>query len=327
VIGVAERPEPHLAWGAIQAGASTQGSYFVRGEAQAPAWWDGWRAGVTLTLERRNRLGYYGLGNGTFYSADSTAGDRPYFYRVGRTIASARATVQRRIAGSLRALAGATVSRTDYRALPGETRFARDIGAAILDPRDIPFSDASVRAGLVFDARDHEIDPHAGIFLEALYSAGSGYRRATGSIRWFAHPLAKLVLAARAAGERITGDPPLATQHVMEASADPVVAVGGYHSLRGYPDGRFTGPGKLLAGLEARYALILLPPYELKLFGFYDVGRVFGPGETFRVTTDGLHAAGGGGAAARLGRNTLLVVGAGFTDEGWQLLFQTGWAY
>jgi hypothetical protein len=32
---------------------------------------------------------------------------------------------------------------------------------------------------------------------------------------------------------------------------------------------------------------------ELKLVGFYDTGRVFGPGEAVRLTTVGLHRSGG----------------------------------
>src|SRR5439155_285319 len=63
-------------------------------------------------------------------------------------------------------------------------------------------------------------------------------------------------------------------------------AVGGYRSLRGYYDGRFAGPGKLIGGLEARYALLWIPSLvEVKLVAFYDAGRVFGPGEAVRLTT------------------------------------------
>jgi len=104
--------------------------------------------------------------------------------------------------------------------------------------------------------------------------------------------------------------------------------VGGHRSLRGYQDARFTGPGKLLATLDARYAVVWKPTiFELKIGGFYDVGRVFGPGEPFRVTTAGLHAGWGGEVGARVQRNTLFVVGAGFGDEGWQLMVDTKWAF
>jgi outer membrane protein assembly factor BamA len=327
VIGVQDRPEPHLAWADVRGGASTEGSFVVRAEAQAPAWWDGWRLTLLLTHQRQNRLGYYGLGNETFYSADSVTGARPYFYRVSRTTTTARATVQRRVVGPFRLLAGATLSRNAYRGLPGETLFERDLAGGGLDPRHFPFTDAVIRVGAVVDTRDHEIDPHRGVLLEGLFASGMGYHRVTGSARAYVHLVQRLFMAARVAAETVSGDAPLAEVEVLESSEEPFVAVGGYRSLRGYPLGRFTGPDKALAGLEVRYALVLAPPYEVKVFGFYDLGRVFATAEPFRFGTEGLHGSGGVGGAARLGRNTLLVIGAGFTAEGWDLLFETRWSY
>lgn len=126
----------------------------------------------------------------------------------------------------------------------------------------------------------------------------------------------------------MTGDPPVAAQMTMESSDRPFVALGGYRSLRGYYDGRFTGAGKLLGGVEVRYALGWAPTlFELKLVGFLDAGRVFGPGEKFELTTQDLHTSGGGQVVMRLVRNTLLTLGAGFSGEGWQLLFATRWSY
>jgi len=47
-VGFVERPEPNFAYINLDAGASTQGSYAFLVDAQAPAWWAGWRAGLTL---------------------------------------------------------------------------------------------------------------------------------------------------------------------------------------------------------------------------------------------------------------------------------------
>jgi outer membrane protein assembly factor BamA len=327
-IGVVERPEPYAASVSLDGGASSQGSFILQADAQAPAYWDGWRVALTLTFERANRLGYYGLGNASAYDADSITAARPYFYQVSRTNRAARLTVQRRIVGPLRALAGATASHTDFRPLPGETVFARDVAAGAVNPATVPFGDMGVRAGLVLDTRDNETDPHSGVVVEALYATGDGYRRATAGAGVYLRPVERLTIAARAAGERMTGRPPVAAQMTMESSERQFVALGGYRTLRGYYDGRFTGPGKLLGGVEARYALVWSPTiFELKLVGFVDAGRVFGPGEEFRVTTDGLHTSAGGALVMRLLRNTILGVGAGFSDEGWQLLFATRWSY
>ena len=327
-VGFLERPEPNLASVGFDAGAGTQGSWTASVDAQAPAWWDGWRAAFTVGAARDNRLGYYGLGNDTPYSPDSVDRVGAYFYKVSRTRVTARATVQRRLVGPVRVLAGATLERTDFRTLPGPSVFSRDLAAGAVDPGTVPFTDKVARVGVIVDTRDNELDPHSGLFVEALFASGTGYTRTTANARVQVHPLEKLILAARLAAEGMGGTPPLAAQQRMESSDRPFGAVGGYRSLRGYYDGRFTGRGKLIGGLEARYALLWAPSVlELKLVAFYDAGRVFGPGEAVRLTTTGLHRAGGGELALRFLRNTLLVLGYGRGSEGGQLLFGTTWSY
>jgi outer membrane protein assembly factor BamA len=327
-IGFVERPEPNHAAVNVDAGASTQGSRMLVLDAQAPAWWDGWRAGLTLTAARDNRLGYYGIGNDSRYAPDSVARAGPYFYEVSRTRFVARVTLQRRVVGPLRALVGGTLGHTDFRALPGPSVFARDVASGALGAGATAVTDAVARAGLVLDTRDNEVDPHAGVFVEGLLASGSGYTRRTAQARLYAHALERLVLAGRLGAEGMGGTPPFAAQQEMESSDGPFVAVGGYHSLRGFYDGRFTGPGKLIGGLEARYALVWAPSVlELKLVAFYDAGRVFAPGEGVRLTTDGLHHSGGAELALRLLRNSLLVIGYGRGPEGGELLFATSWSY
>ncbi len=320
-MGFAERPEPTFGRVAFDVGASTQGSYAFILDAQAPAYWDGWRLGFTLGLTRANRLGYFGQGNGSTYDPDSTTGPgRSYFYRVGRTTRSARVTIQRRLVGPLRLLVGGTVDHTAFRALPGVSVYQRDSVA--------PFGDAVARAGIVLDWRDLEVDPHRGVFAEALIGKGRGYTRTSASLHVYVHPLDRLILAARLGGENITGTAPIAVQQTMETSEGPVVALGGYRSMRGYYDGRFVGPGKLIGGLEARYGVMWAPRLlEVKLFAFYDAGRVFGPGEPVRLTRQGLHSALGGGVAVAMLRNTLLTVFVGKGTEGAQFSFATTWSY
>ena len=327
-VGAVERPEDNLASLSFDAGASTQGSYLVLADARAPAWWEGWRAGLRLTAARANRLGYYGLGNDTRYSSDSLTTAGPYFYRVSRTYVAARATIQRRVVGPLRGLAGAAVERSDFRALPGPSVFRTDLASGTVDPATVPFTDKIIRAGFVLDTRDNELDPHSGVIVEALFASGTGYTRATADARVQVHPVAKLVVAGRLGAERMGGTPPVAAQEEMESSERPFVAVGGYRSLRGYHDGRFTGPGKLLGGLEARYAVLWKPSLvELKIVAFFDAGRVFGPGEAVRLTTADLHTSAGGEIALRFLRNSLIVVGYGRGSEGGQLVFGTTWSY
>lgn len=324
-IGFRERPEPNRAAITLTGGASTKGSYLVELDAQAPALWEGWRVGLTFDALRANRLGYFGIGNGTSYDVDSVTPTTPYFYRVSRTSQLARFTLQRRVTGPLRVLVGGTLEHTTYRTLPGDGLFARDRAAGVAD--SVPFNDAALRAGLVADSRDNELDPHAGVLAEALIAGSRRYSRATVGVQAYVHPFERLVLAGRLLGERMSGAPSISTMQVIESSARPYVGVGGYRTLRGYYDSRFIGPGKLLGGLEARYAVLYAPTlFEVKVVGFYDVGRVFGPG-VLSLTTHGLHSSGGGELMLRFGRNTVLVGGAGFGKDGWQFLFGSSWSY
>lgn len=327
-LGFVERPEPQRASLNLDAGGSTQGSFGFVADARAPAWWDGWRAALTVGIRRDNRLGYYGLGNDTRYSVDSVNTVGAYFYRVSRKRSFARTTVQRRVVGPLRVLVGGSVTRTDFRTLPGPSVFRSDLAAGRVDPATVPFTDKVARVGVVLDTRESEVDPHAGIIVEALFASGTGYTRTTGDARLQVRPVRQLVLAGRLAAEGMGGNPPVAVQQEMESSERPYVAVGGYYSLRAFYDGRFTGRGKLVGGLEARYVVFAVgDAVELKVVAFYDAGRVFGPGEAVRLTTTDLHRSGGGEVALRLLRNSLLVMGYGHSSEGGQFLFGSSWSY
>ncbi|HWC72827.1 MAG TPA: BamA/TamA family outer membrane protein [Gemmatimonadales bacterium] len=326
-IGFADRPEPTYARIALDAGVSTEGSYSVIADAQAPAYWEGWRFGLSLYGIRSNRLGYYGQGNNTSFDNDSTIG-RSYFYQVSRTTRGARATIQRRITGPLRVMIGGSLDHTDFRELPGASLFQRDVANGTIPSNEVPFNDAVFRAGIVFDSRDLELDPHRGIFAEALYATGTGYTRTTGSLRAYVHPLNRLILAGRIGAEGMSGSPPIAAQFTFESSERPFNAMGGYRSLRGYHDGRYLGPGKLLGGVEARYGVLWSPRVlELKLLGFYDVGRVFAPGESVRLTTEGLHSAWGGGVGLAMLRNSVFTFVMGKGAEGTEVMFAGSWSY
>jgi outer membrane protein assembly factor BamA len=327
-VTVFEQPERYHASVSGDVAFSTEGSYRAVALADLPDWWDGWRASLSITAMRLNRLGYFGLGNATAFVRDSISPAGPYYYSVSRRTEQIRVTVQRRIAGDLRALVGTVLDRTTYRALPGDNVFRQDLASGTVDSASREYRDVVGRVGLVFDTRDNELDPHRGLLIEALAARGDGYSRLTGQARGYLQPFEPLTIAGRVALEGMPGSPPLAPLAEMESSELAFVAVGGYYSLRGYWEGRYAGPGKLLGGIEARYALLWAPAVlEVKLVAFYDVGRVFGPGESVRLTTAGLHHGGGGELAVRLGRNGLLTAGVGAGAEGARLLFGTTWSY
>ena len=327
-LGVVERPELSRVSLNLDGGASTRGSSALVLDAWAPAWWDAWRARATLGVVRQNHLGYYGLGNDTHYVLDSVSLAGASFYRLSRTRLTARITLQRRVIGPVRVLVGVALVHTDFRTLAGRSVFSADLAAGRVDSGAVPFTDHVGRLGVVVDTRESEVDPHGGIFLEALWASGTGYTRTTAHARVLIHPVRRVVLAGRLGTEGMGGRPPLAVEQDMESSEQPFVAVGGYRSLRAYYDGRFTGPGKLIGGLEARYALVALgDAVELNLVGFYDAGRVFGAGEAVRLTTIALHKSGGVEVALRLLRNSLVVAGYGHGSEGGQFVFGTSWSF
>ena len=326
-LGFVERPEPNRAAVNLDAGAGTAGTWFFVADAHAPVWWDGWRARLTVAATRLNRLGYYGVGNDTHYSSDS-ANLGAYYYRVSRTRLALRATVQRRLLGPLRLLAGGALVHTDFRALPGANVYKTDLANGTVDSGTVPFTDGAARIGIVLDTRDNEVDPRTGVFLDAVYASGTGYTRTTAHARAFVRPVRPLVLAGRLAVEDMGGHPPLAAVGEMEASELPFVAVGGYRSLRGYYEGRFTGPGKLIGGLEARYEVWAVgDALQVKLVAFYDAGRVFDTGEAVRLTTTGFHKSGGGEIAVRVLRNALMVAGYAHGADGGRGLLGLGWSY
>jgi outer membrane protein assembly factor BamA len=324
-IGFRERPEPFRAAVTLSGGASTKGSYLIELDAQVPALWDGWRVGLTLDALRANRLGYFGTGNDTAFDPDSATAANPYFYKVSRKSQLGRLQLQRRLVGPLRVLLGGSLEHTSFRVLPGDGLFARDRAAGVAD--SAPFNDAALHVGLVADTRDNELDPHTGVLGEALVATARRYSRTTLGAQAYVNPFEKLVLAGRILGERMSGAPSVSVMQAIESSGRPYIGVGGYRSLRGYYDSRFIGPDKLLAGVEARVALLYAPTIlEVKLVGFYDVGRVF-PAGGLRLTTQDLHSSAGGELMLHLGRNGILVAGAGFGEDGGQFLFGTTWSY
>jgi hypothetical protein len=54
---------------------------------------------------------------------------------------------------------------------------------------------------------------------------------------------------------------------------------------------------------------------------------VFDTGNAFSLTTKDLHKSGGGELMLRLGRNGVLVAGAGFGEDGGQFFFGSTWSY
>ena len=126
-----------------------------------------------------------------------------------------------------------------------------------------------------------------------------------GTILFGAESPASVVLALRAAGEKIWGDVP-----IVEAAR-----VGGATTVRGYPNQRFTGQAAVYGNAELRLPLVrhhVLLPGHLGVFGLADTGRVFARGES----SDAWHSAFGGGLwVSALSPHNVLSVAIASSEE------------
>jgi hypothetical protein len=302
---------PHRMIAALDGQISTSGSRYVRLDAWAPALVRGWRFRLTLAAMHWNREPYFGIGNATVTdSAD--VGGRDLYYRIRRTRTFVRGQVERDIVGPLRVLVGWHAEHWLLDTLQTPSQLGVDLAAGA-DPRIARgTNDISFRVGLVVDTRDREAAPQRGVLLEAIESIADSslagdlsYTRTTVSARGVLPLGARWALAARVAGESMSGGPVLGSEFTFESSAVPFGALGGPESHLGLYRYRFVDADKLLGNFEVRYAVI---PYGLRTvaLGFVDVGRVF-PAGAFRLTTDGLKVGGGAGVLVQLISETAIL--------------------
>lgn len=322
-------PPPYAAAITLDGQASASGSRYLTLDAFAPALIDDWRFRLTFSTVRRNREGYYGLGNATVVDPVLDAMER--FYQVRRLQHYARAEIQRRLIGGLRVLAGVHAERWALDTLVSASQFVRDLGGAVAPAVTEGTGDLSARVGLVFDTRDNEVAPRRGVLLEAIQSVGevggASYRRTTLSARGYLTLSPRFTVAGRVAGRRMGGDPAVGSYYRFEASDRPFEVLGGSESHRAIPDRRYLGQHVLFGNLDLQVTAFELPTLvRVVVLGYLDAGRVF-EGETFRLTTDGLHWGGGGGVLLHMFRTAVLGLTVGGGGEGAVVQAYTSWPY
>ena len=155
------------------------------------------------------------------------------------------------------------------------------------------FGETGLTGQLVFDSRDVAGAPRRGALLRLdggwypVIGNGTGaVGSVTGSASGFVTPSwwPAMTVAARVVGTATFGDVPY-----FEAAF-----IGGSHSVRGLPRGRYTGNQSLLGNLDLRWRLSrvqFVMPWDFGLLGLADVGRVFVSGEH----SDVWHPSYGGG--------------------------------
>lgn len=188
------------------------------------------------------------------------------------------------------------------------------------------FSQVGAAADLRLDTRD---GPQAASRGVALGLGGSVYPKALDVATTFGEAHAEAAayltagipleptLALRVAGRKVWGTYPL-----HEAAS-----VGGWSTVRGFPERRFAGDAAVSGNAELRLSVarfFFLLPGELGVFGLADAGRVYLAGET----SERWHAVGGGGLwIAFLNRANTVSVGAADGGEGLRVYVRAGFAY
>lgn len=327
----ADAAPPYAGSIALNGLASTSGSRQLLLEGRFPALINGWRLVLTLDAARRARANYFGIGSATAYDDALVTDAQKHYYQALETSLLARGEIQRRVAGGLRVLAGFHAERSRMDPLAGSSVLATDrvLGA---DPTiGVNTSDATVRAGLVFDTRDDEPAANRGVLLEVIHASTVGgdldYTRTTVSGAGYLPVGEDLVLSARAMGQAMGGTPRVGSYHLIEASDRPYTGLGGPLSHRGLAENRFLGRHKILLNLDARYHIVNLPRAARASFvGFLDAGRVF-EGQSLRLTTEDLGVGGGVGLFLQLGRAGIIGATIGGGPDGVAFNFSTRWAY
>ncbi|HIW97861.1 MAG TPA: BamA/TamA family outer membrane protein [Candidatus Tidjanibacter gallistercoris] len=283
---------------------TAEACYFTKGSGIYYLFYDseyllhGLRLTASASYLPNTMMAFYGF-NG--YSAPYLRSKNAGFYAVDRNLFRIMGDLQGRIAGPLGWAAGAAFFHYDT----GRIRVERYAGETTLydlyrryglirEDESGGGSHIELRAGLVYDTRDHEPDPSCGLYADLLlYGApdiidrrGYGYMKAAVSFRHYVPVIrGRLVFAYRLCWQgTVAGNPPFyvqqnyATLFLKQINSD---ILGGAISLRGILYNRVVGDGMAWANAELRLRL-----FDFRLFGqewyltanpFFDMGIVTAP--------------------------------------------------
>jgi hypothetical protein len=329
-----DAPAPYRAQLSLDGDIAASGSKRLRLEARMPKLIDGWRFLAALEGRRDARERYFGIGNGSTFDKTNESDDNPYYYRSDAQRIFGRVEVQRRIIGGLRLFAGVHAERWRIDTLSGASQLATDRSSGADATIGRTVGDVSTRLGIVFDTRNDEPAPTRGVLLEAIvgfadstFAGGVSYRRATLSARAYLPLRYNLAIAARIAGQSMSGTPPLGSYYHFEASDRPFRTLGGSDSHRAIPPRRLLDADKLLANLDIRYDLIVEPTlFRVTAVGFVDAGRVF-PSGKFKLTTEDLMVGGGAGLLLQLFRTGIIGTTGAVGPDGVVFFLHTWWPF
>jgi hypothetical protein len=299
----------------------------------------GWRVSAFAGREQQLAQPYYGIGNSTPYDPALEQAPNPYFYRFGRVRLRASADFQHRIgSSSARLLVGGGFARSTIDLTP------HDSGTTLLAVQSngqTPAPDRAnyVRAGLLWDTRDHEIGPTSGTWAEALVQrvskelgATEDFTRWTATVRQYVPVASRLTFAQRVVAQGIDGDAPFNELATIQSSFKQGEGLGGSSSIRGIPKDRYTGKALLLSNSELRWRAAELSVFGRKSFvalsGFVDAGRVWSDRFRLDQAFDDVHVGYGGGVRVGVGPSFIVATDVGHSNESPAAVYiGLGWMY
>lgn len=176
---------------------------------------------------------------------------------------------------------------------------------------------ALAQESVSWDSRDDEVVPRRGSYHELQVRvspqiAGAlpySYAEVLAIARKYVSIGSRVVLAVRALGDALIGDPPFFTL----ATYDDTYAIGGTSGIRGVPGERYYGRVKILGNLEVRTDIVRFhaigKPWAVAVVPFFDAGRLWADWSSQpSLDGTGLGLKFGTGLGARLQQGTAFVV-------------------
>lgn len=247
----------------LDAGYSTRGSWFVRGEYRRIWNEEGWRVRGRVEASRDVRFG-----RSDAYPSGSGMAEE--FVRRDRQ--QGWMDLTRRLTGPLHFAVRGAADHQAYRGDRGE--LSKRFPYVRIEPSNIVCvttpcpearrgtveqDDLQLRAALVYDTRNNEYDPSKGLLIELgsfTGTAGAGYTGSYGVARgWL--PLHRLTRVTGRIGYRNTSQPrPIGSLQEVPAWEAPFLTIGGPNSHRALEAGSISGQYVQFAGAELRHTLL-----------------------------------------------------------------------
>ncbi|NIR00719.1 MAG: BamA/TamA family outer membrane protein [Gemmatimonadales bacterium] len=305
---------------------TTGGRREVSAVADAPFVFGGvGRLTLVVGFERDCCQPYFGLGNASVYDPDlAKLESGPSFYTYARRRWSAVLNLQWRARRNVRILTGFAAHHNAGESRDPNTLFAQDSITGLLPAPQLSAASIGPKVGIVLDSRDHERDPHHGLWAEVLLWQGlrltgseHSFTRLTGTVRAYVPLGSSLTVAGRLVGEWVAGTMPMPMLPDIASSFRDFTGLGGDKSIRGVLRNRYLGASRFLANLELRWRGrpfgFLGQRWRLGTLAFVDTGRVWG--DTDAAADQGLHWGGGGGLRVTWGETFIIAMDVAHGSE------------